>query len=207
MMERFKFSNSAPTRRWRATKAFTLVELMVASSIFTVMVALVMGMVVFQSQYGVTVQHYVDMNEASKHAVTQFEQDMRLVKSVDSASNSTVVKVTILSVPSFTDVVGDTRSTKLVSYSYDRAAGTFSRQEGTTTTVLLRDLVGCELLYFSPDDSILRPSGDPAVIDSVKVKKVILAAKMRKTIAGPLGRANTDFIVSSAVTMRCRDNN
>lgn len=78
-------------------RGFTLVELMISSGIFVVMISLVMGMVVMQSRFGVSLGHYADMNEYSRKAMTRFEKDMRLVLNVEPGFSDTEVKANLLS--------------------------------------------------------------------------------------------------------------
>src|ERR1043165_2945294 len=73
-----------------ARRAFTLVEIMVSGALFVLMIALVMGMVISQSKFGLAIGNYADMNEYSRKVISQLEQDMRLTRSVSAISSTSL---------------------------------------------------------------------------------------------------------------------
>src|SRR5882672_8367843 len=76
-------------------KAFTLSEIIIASTVFAILAALAMYSVVSQSKLGLSIGKYADMNTYSRKVLTQFEKDMRMVTIVKSMSASEVI-VTII---------------------------------------------------------------------------------------------------------------
>ena len=190
---------------------FTLVELMISSGIFVVMISLVMGMVVMQSRFGVSLGHYADMNEYSRKAMTRFEKDMRLVLNVEPGFSDTEVKANLLSPATVAAVVKGPLPVTRVAYAYVPApspgasGGKLYRRQYDTTgalvaqEVVLDNLIACKLLYFNKNDVLY----DGTNFGTADVKKVLLAATMRRSF---VGIATTDYLVSSVVTMRCRNN-
>ncbi len=88
-------SSPASNRAVAGRRAFTLVEVLLASSIFVVMAALVLSVVVAQAKLGVSVTNYSDMNEYSRRVLTRFDKDMRMASKV-ALMNSDEVTVSVV---------------------------------------------------------------------------------------------------------------
>lgn len=199
-MIQFRSSNQGEVRPVGfALKGFSLIEVLVSAGLFTVMVALVMGMVVYQSRFGLSLGNYADMNTASRKVMTQFEQDMRMARVINADFSTKNVTAKVYDTASTAeDVVSGKVTTSNVEYSYDKTTGTLSRNG----VPLLTELVACEFLYFDQNDGVVLPAKNPAPI-----KKILIAATMRKSLGGGTGGvSNSDYLVSAIVTMRCRNN-
>lgn len=171
-------------------------EVMISASIFAVLVSIVMGMVVFQSRFGMSIGNYSDMNTASRQVMTSVEQDVRSAVSVVAAEPRKMEIQVLAPDLGVSDVVGVSIPGKLsVVYEFDIATGVLKRNGFP----LLKDLVDCQFIYFNPLDA--------ATTNVSEIKKVLLAATMRRSVTkGGGGITNSDYLVSSVVTMRCRNN-
>lgn len=171
-------------------------EVMISSVIFVVLVSAVMTMVVFQVRFGASIGNYSDMNTASRQVMTRFEQDVRSAVSVTIA-NPRRMEIQVMR-PSLgvSDVIGVSfPSTDTILYEYDEASGVLSRNKAP----LLRELLDCQFVYFNPLDA--------TTSNLSEIKKVLLAATMRRSVSGGAsGVTNSDYLVSAVVTMRCRNN-
>lgn len=192
-------------------RAFTLAELVISVGIFSIMIALVMGMVVTQSRFGLALGNYADMTEGTRRAVTRFENDMRAVINVDAGFSDTAVTVNALYPATVSSVVSGAVSVTKISYTYEPGSGPAGgrlvrrRLDASgnvqASEVVLENLVACKILYFNKNDVPYDASAKN--YDTPDIKKVLLAATMRRSFANI---ANTDHLVSAVVTMRCRDN-
>lgn len=177
-------------------RGFTLMEVMISSVIFVVLVSAVMTMVVLQVRFGASIGNYSDMNTASRQVMTRFEQDMRSAVSVTVADSRSMEIQVIRPSLGVSDIVGvPLPATETVIYKYDEASGVLSRNNSP----LLRELLDCQFVYFNPLDATTKKVNE--------IKKVLLAATMRRSVSGGAsGVTNSDYLVSAVVTMRCRNN-
>jgi hypothetical protein len=179
-------------------KAFTLVEVIVAATLFVITVGLVMGMVISQTKFGIAIGNYSDMNEYSRKVVSQLEKDMRLARTITTISPTALDANIVPSTLSLEDAVQKNPTTVQVVYTYDKDAQKLFREspKGGTRTVVLDNLVACQFMYFNKNDT---PVTD--MTRTPDVKKVLISATMRRTSGGI---SNTDYLVSAVVTLRSR---
>lgn len=110
----------APERPARL-RAFTLVEVLVGSTLGAIVLAGVLSAFLFLGRAGVAVQNYSDMEAQAREAMETFALDVRMAYGVSwtiSNGDATAVTVTV------EENGGEARYT----YTYDSGAGTFSRQ-------------------------------------------------------------------------------
>lgn len=124
-----------PTAERRGfVRAFTLVEVMVASALGVIVLAGVMTAFLFLGRTGYAVQNYSDMESQARTAMETFALDVRMAYDVAwtvSSGEATAVTVT----------VEEGGNPAKYTYTYNASAGTFSRQKvhpavGTSRTLL-----------------------------------------------------------------------
>lgn len=118
-------TSTARLERRRAA-GFTLVELMVASSIGTFILSGVLSVVLMMGRSGLSASNYADMEAQSRRAVDEFAQDVRMASNLTWNSATSVT----LTVPDNYTADGN-----LVTYALDTSASgptanSFYRQPG-----------------------------------------------------------------------------
>lgn len=102
-------------------RAFTLVEVMIGSTLGAIVLAAVLTAFLFLGRAGVAVQNYSDMEAQAREAMETFALDVRMAYGVTwtvSGGEATAVTVT----------VEENGAEARYTYAYDSAAGAFSRQ-------------------------------------------------------------------------------
>ena len=116
----------------KGSGAFTLVEVMVATALSVLVVAVVMSLSFFSSRSFVAMTSYSDLGLASQLALDKFSREIRQAHSLsDYRSN----RITFLD-----------GNTNPVTFTYDAEARTLSRIGGGQTNVYLND---CDSLQFA----------------------------------------------------------
>jgi prepilin-type N-terminal cleavage/methylation domain-containing protein len=110
-------------------RGFSLVEILVASSLATIVMAGVMTAFLFIGRTSISLRNYADLETQARNALETFAQDVRMSSGV-TWNSSTSLALTIQQ--------GNT--TIPATYAYDPAARTFSRTVGTTTEVLITNI-------------------------------------------------------------------
>lgn len=188
-----KSSDSSPCVRSRA--GFTLPEVLVASFILAIVVTLVMTMVVFQTRFSMAIDNYSEMNTLSRQVMNRLELDVRGTSFVATAEPRKMVINVMDPNLGVSDLVGGSPAQTTITYEFDIIKGTLNRNG----TPLVGNLVDCQFVYFNPLDGTTTSTSE--------IKKILLAATMRRAItAGDRGVTTSDYLVSSVVTMRCRNN-
>ena len=101
----------------------SLVEVLVSATLTTVIMAGIMSLFLLIGRSGVNVGNYADMEVQARGALERFGQDTRQASGLRWNSPTSITLILPASVE--------------VTYSYDSAAGTFSRASGGATTVLV----------------------------------------------------------------------
>lgn len=94
----------------RRQSAFTLVEVMVASTIASFVLAGILSSFLFLGRSGANLANYATMEQEARKGLDRFSQDVRMSKNITWTSSSSVT----LTVPHTTGGVSDT-----VTYSWD----------------------------------------------------------------------------------------
>lgn len=114
-----------PTRRPRAVRrrgGFTLVEVMVAATLASFVLAAVLSTFLFMGRSGANLRNYSDMETQARRALEMFAEDVRQGSAIAWPSNTTV-NLNVNSVA--------------VQYAYDSAAGSFTRTTAAGTQTLI----------------------------------------------------------------------
>ncbi len=128
---------SAPERRSARSlrrRAFTLVEVLVATTLGGVLLAAVLSSFLFLGRTGYAIQNYADMEAQARNAMETFALDVRMAYDVTwTVVNNRPTAVTVVTMQ------GNTRIP--YTYTYNASAGTFTRQRtgsspGPVTTLI-----------------------------------------------------------------------
>src|SRR5260370_34478337 len=113
----------------RNRKAFTLVEMMVAVGLGSLLFLAVAAFSLYVSRSYVPMTNYADMDEQGQLALDRFTQQVRQVKSLTSYTSSTNGSITSLTFKDYDD--------QTLTFTYDPNAKSFSRIKGGTTNLYL----------------------------------------------------------------------
>lgn len=100
-------------------RGFTLVEVMISAGLGSFILAGVLSTFLFLGRSGANISNYCDMEAQARKALEQFAEDTRQASAVSWTSSDSV-----------------TLTVNSVGITYTYASGTFTRTNGTTTTLL-----------------------------------------------------------------------
>ena len=113
-------------RRGPVRRAFTLVEVLIATTLGGVLLAAVLSSVLFLGRVGYAIQNYADMEAQARNAMETFALDVRMAYDVTwTVVNNRPTAVTVVTMQ------GSTRIP--YTYTYNATAGTFTRQRTGST--------------------------------------------------------------------------
>src|SRR5689334_20705445 len=115
----------------RGRSGFTLVEMMVATGLGLLVLAVVAMAIVFSVRSFLAMGNYEELDTASRNALDIMTREIRQTKGLTAYATNQL---------SFQDYDGAT-----LTYAWDPASGLVTRKKGTTTTVLLKQ---CDFLTF-----------------------------------------------------------
>ena len=127
------------TKRHLATRqrvAFTVLEVLIATALATIVGVIIATFSVFSARSFVTMADYADMNQDSQLAIDKMSKDIRQTKSLTASSSNSLT---------FLDV--NSNSLQFV-YSSDKKS--LSRISGGNTTVLLSNCNSLQFWTFQP---------------------------------------------------------
>jgi len=164
---------------------FALAELVVAIGITGLLLLTVITVAMFSSRSFVALSNYVELDSANQLAIDQLTRDLREANRVKSTNS--------------TGLVLEAGDGSEVSYRFNADAGTVSRIQGGTTSVVLR---GCDRFRFSLGQR--NPVGGSydvypaATPDTCKVVNV--AWSCSRSILGL--KANTESVQTARIVIR-----
>lgn len=184
---------TTPSRR---NRGFTLVEVLVASSLAAIVMVGVLTSVLMIVRNGYLLNNYIDMEKQARSALETIAVDARVTKAVSWQRTSDTSPLTgiILTDP----------DNKTITYTYSSTAGTLTRRDATTTRVLI---TGIQSLTFSayqyadtPGVQIIDPSTKTttALNGLTKMLQISLSSsRTRNTLAEA-----TNNVVSARYVLR-----
>jgi type II secretory pathway component PulJ len=119
-------------RRARRVAAFTLVEVMVASAIGTMLLAAVASLSFYSARSFAALANYVDLDQYSRKTLDKMSKEIRQADKIASATTTQLILVQ----------AGVTN----LSYTYDASAKTLTRTNGSEYEILLQE---CDSLTFT----------------------------------------------------------
>jgi prepilin-type N-terminal cleavage/methylation domain-containing protein len=131
---------TTPCRRKRSSsRGFTLVELLIGTSLSAIILAGVLSAVLMIARSGYLLSNYIDMEKEARAALETIAVDARVTESISwqRASATSPLTGIILTPPG---------STSGVRYDYDSTTGTLNRTEGGKVRILVS---GIQSLTFS----------------------------------------------------------
>lgn len=137
---------------------FTLVELMVATSLATIVIAGIMAAYLFLGRNLTRLVNTQQQEVKSRRVLKMFTQDLSSAISLTTSTDSMVV----LTMPTES-------ATTTVTYTYTSGTGgtgTFTRMDATGTTTLLTDLAAFDFNYYNEAGSTVTSS--PQSVKSVE---------------------------------------
>lgn len=169
------------TMRFRRRGGFSLLELVIAMSIATLVMMAALSTMRFFGMSTSSLGNYTDMTLQTRVALERFGRDVR---AADNASNLSDTSVTVR-IPYLSS------GQRMVTYALNKNNRTFTRTQGGNTRVILRDVEEIRLRYF---DSLGRETSHP-----VDTKIIQLEGKMSRQ---NLTLHNTNNVISARYMMR-----
>ena len=178
------YANQSANSRSK-TRGMTLVELMVATGVGSLVLASIMTVFVTSNRTFVSMGNYVAMEQSSRNALDQMTRDIRKSKNLISFSTNQLVF----------NYLG---TTNLV-YRYDPEARQLTQwKTGGTTNVLLSN---CDSLKFSMYNSIPQAGGTFTNTTVVaQGKSISVAWRCSRTILGK--KVNTEDMQEAQIVIR-----
>lgn len=112
-------------RRAASRRGYTLLELMLSTGLSSLVLAGVLSTFLFLSRSGATMQNYNEMELQSRRGLEYFAEDVRQAKAI-AWNSSTSVTLTL--------------DSATITYSYSSVTRAFSRQDATSTKVLITSI-------------------------------------------------------------------
>lgn len=176
------------TRTKPGDRGFTLVEVLIGSTIGTMVLAGVLATFLMMGRSGANIANYSVMEAQARRALEELSQDIRMGEWVTwTSSQSITVKVPHEYSSLTATIIYDN-----VTYSYNSTTKTFNRTVGTNTTILARNVASCAFERFD------RLNNATASANSTKRIKLTLVCRTQSQTAA----AATNTILSAAYILR-----
>lgn len=178
----------APERPRPSRRGFTLTEILVASSLATMVMAGVMSAFLFVGRTSISLRNYADLETQARNAMETFAQDVRMSSGV-AWNTSTSLALTIQQ--------GNT--TVPATYTYNATARTFSRTVGTTTEVLITNIRSFAFNAYSIDTTAISLA-TPTAATNTATKQIQISLeteRINRTLA-----LHTNKVISARFVLR-----
>lgn len=176
------------SRRQRA--GMSLVEMMIAMALASIILATVASFAIFTARSFVALSNYGDLDRMSRNALDVLTRDIRESQALTAF---TANKLTLKASDSSTLI-----------YEYAPSAATFTRKGATTTTVLL---TGCDLLTFEvyqrtpmPGFQFYPATNSSGAINPATSKLIDVSWRCSRRILGQ--KVNTESVQTAKIVMR-----
>jgi type II secretory pathway pseudopilin PulG len=174
-------------KRTSRRAAMTLVEVMIAMTVFTIAGGAVMTSYVFGLRSFQALSNYAQLDQQNREAMDTLSREVRQANSVFTFQNGANSSMTI--------VDGNMQN---VTYSFNGTAKTMTRTKGVSSEVILRD---CSLIKFNLGMRPPNTNYGYFPTTNINVAKVVdLTWKTSRLLPG--GVANTENIQTARIVIR-----
>lgn len=171
------------SRTRRARGGFTLVEVLIASSLSLVILAAVLSTFLFIGKGSMRLAHYTDMENDARGALHVFGQDARQA-SAASWTNANTLSLTV--------------NGQTITYAYDASAATFTRKQGSAAaSVLVANIKTFSFRAYQITGAELSLSGSLSAVNTA-VKMVQVSLDLERNTASA-GKTSSQIISSRCV--------
>ena len=193
-------TSSPPDLRRRRLRGFTLVELLIAASLGTIVLAGTLSAFLMLVRSGVRVSNYSTMEAQTRRAFEQLGIDARMANNFASVFTSSVITSFVLTIPS-----EDLGSQRTVTYGYDTSNASnkiFFMVPGTDPTVttgrvdLVTNVASLTFLRYDTTGTLIPAS----TTTDTGVKHIQVSVSVSRGAVGVM--AATQVIRSSSFTLR-----
>jgi prepilin-type N-terminal cleavage/methylation domain-containing protein len=188
-------STPSPTRNpGRARRAFTLVEVMVASTLASFVLAAVLTTFLFMGRSGTNLRNYSDMEAQARKSLETFAEDVRQASTITWTSGT---EFTVL-------VPQNVGPSKTVRYFYTSAEGTFKRvYDGGAATTLISGITAGTFAFKAYNVAggempLVTTANLTAASSSTKQLQISLEAQRQNTTV----TAATNLVLSARFILR-----
>ncbi len=177
--------NAAATNGSR--RAMTLLEVLIAAMIATIVFAAIGTLAVFTTRSFVALGNYGDLDRASRNALDLLSRDVRQSRALTAY---TPTRISLL----------DNDNVSTLIYNYNSSTGNFTRQSGSDTKVLLTQ---CDYLNFNIYQR--NPSNNwswyPVASNQISTAKLIdVSWRCSRQILGQ--KVNTESVQTAKIVIR-----
>jgi type II secretory pathway pseudopilin PulG len=166
-------------------RGFSLVELLISLTLVMLLTLALLTSYVFIARGDRSLSNYGEMNAQARKLLEQLGGDLR------AATDVTDFTATTLSLLVPTDVAAT--ATEDVVWAYDSVAKTVTRQNGTGSAILARD-VEIFAFYYANSNNVQTTS-------IVEVKQVQLSMRLVRLVASSV---TSEYVISAQFTMRAK---
>jgi prepilin-type N-terminal cleavage/methylation domain-containing protein len=178
-------------RSRRRSGGFSLVEVMVASTLSALVMAAVLSSFLMLGRSEANAAHYVTMEGDARKALERFGEDVRMAQYLTTVSTAQIK----LTIPHASDNSSDT-----VFYTYDASAKTFTRlgpdpvtNVANTSTILISDVERCEFKRWMIGGT--GPATSDASTDQLQIRISVRKSSVTAVAA-------TNLVVSARYVLR-----
>jgi Tfp pilus assembly protein PilW len=175
---------SSRSRNKELRSAFTLLEMLVSTSVATVVLGAVAILWYFSANSFASLGNYADLDSASRNTLDTMTREIRQTRGLTSFSATSLT---------FQDY-----NSNALTYAYDSSARTLTRQSRGTNTILLRQ---CDFLNF--DISQRNPSSNftfYAASGADTAKLIDVSWRCSRSILG--AKLNTESVQTAKIVIR-----
>jgi prepilin-type N-terminal cleavage/methylation domain-containing protein len=173
-------------------RAFTLVELLVAIAIGSILLIAVMSLTLYSARSFAALTNYVDLDNHSRNALDYVTREVRQADRVMAGSDNHTLRLWVTN--------PQTGVGNEVVYVYDPDDGTLTRTAGGENRVMLRECFNFAFTYHQRNANSEWEAQPATTVDSCK--QVRMFWECSRSILG--ARANTESVQSAKVVLRKR---
>lgn len=165
--------------RRRQRRGFTMVELIVATGISSIVLIAVLTAFLFVMRSAANIQNYSEMETQARRSLEQFAEDTRQASSVSWGLNATSVVLTVNTIP--------------ITYTYNSATGNFTRTIGGASSTLLSGITTFSFKAYTITTVAITDFTTAAkcTTANTNTKQIQISLSARRTRATLAGTTNT----------------